>query len=120
MRVHATIVSWVFLLYGLAGLALGVGLLLFYGGVGTAALVEEQQIGVFAGFWGIALALGGVVIAISLPNVVAGAGLLLRRPWARPLGFGLAILNLVFAPIGTLFGAYALVALLDDSPAPRR
>ncbi len=103
-----------FLLYGLAGFALAAGIFLLYAGIGTAAFVDEGQAGALVATWGVGVGFGGFIAAISLPNVIAGYGLLRNRTWGKPMGIGLAVINLVFAPIGTLFGAYALVALLGD------
>ena len=60
MRLHAKVVAWVYLLYGIAGLALAAG----EGDVGA----------VFVGR-GFGIAIGGFLAAVSLPNAVAGYGL---------------------------------------------
>jgi len=124
-RFHRLAVAWVFLLYGLAALAVGAFFALFFGGLGLAAVWESigrgrpfdaLANGSMAG--GIATAFALVAAVFSIPNIAAGYGLLRRRAWARSLAFGLAVLNLFFAPIGTLFGAYAIYALISASDAP--
>ena len=112
MGIHTRIVGWVYLLWGLVILAIGVGALLLYGGVGVAAL-SDGEVGPSIAFGGLAVGIGGLLFALSIPNVLAGGGILLRLPWARPMGIGLAIVHLVIAPIGTLFGGYALYALMS-------
>jgi len=65
------------------------------------------------------------LVAVSLPGLVAGIGLLKRRPWARILGIIVAVLSLVNIPIGTIVGIYGLWVLfsseteqiLSESPA---
>lgn len=53
--------------------------------------------------------------ALSLPGIIAGIGLLARKPWARILGIVVAILGLLHFPVGTLIGAYAILVLLQDA-----
>lgn len=60
---------------------------------------------------GLSLFLG----VLSLPGIIAGIGLLARKPWARILGIVVAILGLLHFPIGTLIGAYAILVLLQDA-----
>src|SRR5690242_15785002 len=53
------------------------------------------------------------LVAISLPGVITGIGLLKYKPWARILGIVLAAINLINIPFGTALGAYALWVLLN-------
>ena len=74
------------------------------------------------GFTGITL--GVFLLAISLPGLVAGIGLLKFQPWARILAIVLSALHLVNFPFGTAVGIYGLYVLLSDEgsrlfkPAP--
>ena len=101
-------------------MALAAGLFLLWAGLGTAALVDEGSLGSGAVGWSVGIAMGGFVAAISVPNIIAGYGLLRRRTWGKAFGIALGVLNLIFAPIGTIFGIYAIIALLadDTKPAP--
>jgi hypothetical protein len=47
--------------------------------------------------------------------IVAGIGLARRAPWSRAIAILLAAISLLFIPIGTLFGAFALWALSTTS-----
>ncbi|MCC6558738.1 MAG: hypothetical protein IT372_37875 [Polyangiaceae bacterium] len=123
MKLHSRVVAWVFLVYGMAGIAIACAFFLFFGGLGAAATWEALGKGdtaeaMASGGMGLAMATAGAMVVggLSLPNFVAGYGLLRRRAWARPLGMALAVLNLFFAPIGTLFGVYALWALITEGP----
>jgi uncharacterized membrane protein YqjE len=51
-------------------------------------------------------------MALSLLHLVVGYGLWLMRPWARIGAIALAIVGLLFAPIGTVVGAFILWYLL--------
>ena len=57
-------------------------------------------------------------LILSVPSIIAGAGLLGMRPWARVLTLVLAALNLFNVPIGTAFGIYAFWVLLNDQTVP--
>ena len=52
--------------------------------------------------------IGGFILLLALPGIVAGFGLLRKRPWARILTLVLAVFDLMAVPIGTLFGFYAI------------
>lgn len=52
-----------------------------------------------------------MLLALAVPFVAAGWGLLKFRPWARILGIILAAVCLTQIPFGTMLGIYALVIL---------
>jgi hypothetical protein len=110
MRTHIKIVAWLYIVMGLLGilLALVVGALIAGGGLisGDDTAIRVTTI--------VSIILGGLVILLSVPGVVAGIGLLSFKPWARILAIILSVLNLPGFPIGTLVGIYALWALLDS------
>ena len=53
------------------------------------------------------------LLALSLPGLIVGIGLLNLAPWARVAGIVLAILHLINIPIGTVVGIYALWVLFN-------
>jgi hypothetical protein len=53
------------------------------------------------------------LIAIALPGIITGIGLLKLKPWARIVGLVLAAINLINIPFGTVLGAYGLWVLLN-------
>jgi hypothetical protein len=59
--------------------------------------------------------LGLLMAVLGLPGLVAGYGLLKRKPWARTLALVLGVLNLVNFPLGTAMGVYTLLVLLQQS-----
>ena len=61
---------------------------------------------------GLLRSIGGLLLAGALIGVVAGWGLLERRPWARMLAIVLGCFNLVDMPFGTALGIYTLWVLL--------
>jgi len=65
---------------------------------------------------------GLLMAALGLPGLLAGYGLLTRKPWARVLAIVVGILSLLNFPIGTAIGIYTLWVLTqpvatDTSPS---
>ena len=50
---------------------------------------------------------------MSVPNIIAGVGLLNFRPWARVLALILCALNLLSLPFGTALGVYGFWVLMS-------
>lgn len=90
------------------GLALGAA-----GGiVGQAANPEDAAVALpIIGIAGTALVV--FLLALSLPGLITGIGLLKFQPWARIVGIVLAALNLINIPFGTALGIYGLWVLLN-------
>lgn len=109
METHVKVLGWLYIILGAMGLltALIVGLLMFGGGLISGDQTAITVTGI------VALVVGGFILLISAPGIVAGAGLLGFRPWARVLALILGVLNLPGFPVGTLLGVYTLWALLD-------
>lgn len=53
------------------------------------------------------------LVAIALPGIITGIGLLKLKPWARIVGIVLAAINLINIPFGTILGVYGLWVLLN-------
>ena len=62
----------------------------------------------------ISTAIAGMIVLFSIPNIIAGVGLLLWKNWARYLTMVIAVLQLFNIPIGTALAAYSLWVLLQD------
>jgi hypothetical protein len=56
-------------------------------------------------------------MAISILNLVVGYGLWILKPWARIGAIALAIVSLIFMPIGTIAGGLILWYLLKPEVA---
>lgn len=78
---------------------------------GTGLLTGE--LGVFALLSGLGMALAIFLVISGLPSLVLGWAMLKRRPWARLLGFVVAVLNLANFPLGTLLSIYTIWVLLQ-------
>ena len=80
----------------------------------TAAANTDPDAAVALPFIGITgLALVIFLIALALPGIIIGIGLLRPRPWARIAGIVLSILSLMMVPFGTIVGVYGLWVLFS-------
>jgi len=59
-----------------------------------------------------------LLLILAVPAIVLGTGLLYMRPWSRPIGTVIAILELMNFPIGTVIGIYALWVLMSADTDP--
>ena len=128
MTTHVKVLAVLYIALSSLGTLLGLFMLLvFYGAAGVVGATGDPDAWVAVpviGITGTALAL--FFLALSLPGIFAGIGLLKYRSWARILAIVLAILNLLNFPLGTIFGIYALwvlfsketEALFAGRPAP--
>jgi hypothetical protein len=115
VQTHVKVVAVLFMVFGALGLISAVFASLAFGAAATFAGASgdpDAPIGVAVlGLTGIALTV--FLVAVSLPSIVCGWGLLSFRRWARILGIVLAAVSLVRIPFGTIFGAYALWVLFQ-------
>ena len=122
MELHVKVLAVLYIAYGAFGLVLSLLMLFVFGdvtGLVDLAAVEEPEalltvpiIGVIGTF------IIRFILALSVPRVVAGFGLVRRRPWARLLAIVLSVLSLVNFPFGTALGAYGLWVLLSKATGP--
>jgi hypothetical protein len=118
---HIRVVSLLTLMGGVLGMLPGLLLLFVAGGLlsfgGFSSSPAETM---FAG--GIVGIVALFLFMIGLPAVIAGFGLLARKPWARTLTLIIAVFNLFGFPIGTMLGAYQLwvLAMNDETVAAFR
>jgi hypothetical protein len=110
MQNHIKVVGWTYIVLGLIG-ALG-AVLLFLVIAGGGLISGDETAFRITSIVGASLA--AILLLVSSPGVLAGAGLLRHRPWARILALILALLNLPGFPVGTLLGIYTIWALLDN------
>lgn len=116
MTTHVKVLGVLYIVLG----ALGVGTALFFalaigatgGIVGQAAPPEDAAIALpVIGLVGTAFVV--FLLAVSLPGLITGIGLLKFQPWARIVGIVVAAINLLNIPFGTAVGIYALWVLLN-------
>jgi len=116
MTDHVKILGILHVVYGLFGVLAGVIVMVIFGGLAGLVSVADRS-----GDARIAVPiLGGIgafvfilLLALSLPGIVAGFGLLQLQPWARMLTIILSALELMSVPLGTVLGIYGLWVLLS-------
>ena len=113
MEKHVTFVAVINIAFGFLGIFIGVVLLIVLVGAGIISQDPEAlKITTIVG-----VSLGCFLIITSIPEIVGGFGLLKRKQWARVLVLIIAVIDLMFIPIGTLIGIYALWVLLQEDTA---
>ncbi|MEM7332604.1 MAG: hypothetical protein AAF490_10960 [Chloroflexota bacterium] len=110
---HVKILGWLnIVLSVLTILVMGfVGIIL----LGAGAISGEAE--AFGVMFVIALFVGFFMLALAIPGILAGWGLLNGKNWARVLAIVLGCLNILSFPFGTAVGIYTLWVLLlhEDS-----
>ena len=113
MEKHVTLVAALNIGFGAIGIL--VGLFLFAVLTGSGILSQDRTATTVTSIVGTAL--GGFFVLTSVPEIIAGVGLLKRRGWAKVLVLIIAILHLIEIPIGTVIGIYTLWVMLNDQTA---
>ena len=111
MATHVSILGWLFIIGHALFLAIGLFVFLLLMGVGYFS-TDANSMAVLAV---VAVFVGGLMLVLAVPGLLAGYGLLKRRPWGRILALVVAALNIFNVPIGTLMGLYAFYVLLQLS-----
>lgn len=106
---HVTVLGWVYIIMNALVALTGLCITPFIFGGGL--LSGESEAIVVTSI--VATFVFGVMMALSLPGILAGWGLLKRKSWARILTIVLGVLNLTSFPIGTIVGVYSLWVLLQ-------
>ncbi|MGO4882720.1 MAG: hypothetical protein ACLP59_18160 [Bryobacteraceae bacterium] len=117
MREHIKILGVLHIVFSALGLLAAAAIFLIFGGI--AALVGATD---YSGDAHIAIPILGSIgaliffflLAVSLPGLIAGIGLLQFRPWARILTIVLSVIDLINVPFGTALGVYGLWVLLSE------
>jgi len=118
MDTHVKVLAALYIVFGILGTLFGIAMMALLGIIGVAGAASDPDAWMalpILGFTGAAL--GAFMLALSLPGIVAGIGLLKFKPWARILTIVLSALNLMNIPFGTILGVYGLWVMLSDEGA---
>jgi hypothetical protein len=107
LQQHITILGWLYIIGH--GIFLAIGAFVFLLLVGIAPVTGEPEPMWILGVVGTAIGL--LFAVLGIPGVLAGYGLLTKKPWARLLAIVVGILSLVNFPVGTAIGLYTLWVL---------
>jgi hypothetical protein len=111
LQLHVPVVGWLLIVGHAMFLLIGTFVFLLLTGIGVATGEREAM----AILGAVGTAVGLLLIVLGIPGLVAGAGLLARKSWARILALVVGILGLVNFPIGTAIGLYAIFVLMQDA-----
>jgi len=110
LRLHISILGWLHIANSAILLVVGGFVFFLLAGIGFAtgdpsatAILSIVGSGV-----------GILLMALALPGLLAGYGLLKGKSWGRILAIVVGILGLLNIPIGTLIGVYTLWVLLQE------
>ena len=120
METHVKVLGVLFIVLSALGTLAGllVASVFSVAGVATAASASGRDAAIALPIIGLAgTALSVFLLAVSLPGLAAGIGLLKFKPWARILAIVLSVLQLFNIGIGTIIGAYGLYVLLSEEGA---
>lgn len=106
---HIMIVGWFNIVASVIFAFLALLGFFFFAGIGVAS-GDSEAMPILTVVGCAAFALFAV---FAVPGIIAGWGLLARKPWGRVIGIVVAILDLFNIPIGTAFGIYALWVLTE-------
>ena len=119
METHVKVLAILHIVFGALGVLIGLGIFAVFGGVAGLVQMDGDDDAVFV--VPMLGALGGlilvVLLALSIPGIIAGIGLLSYQPWARILTIILSALDLLNIPLGTALGVYGLWVLLTTEGA---
>ena len=114
MAQHVKILGILHIVFGAMGVFGAIIVLLVFGGISAIVGMSDRSSDVPAPLLGI---IGGfvfiLVLAISLPGLIIGIGLVRFRPWARLAGIIISAFDLLGFPFHTALGIYGLWVLLN-------
>jgi hypothetical protein len=115
MAQHVKLLGILHIVFGALGVFGAVVVLLIFGGVSALVAADHSPDSVTAipilGFIGVFVFI--LVLALSLPGLIIGIGLVQHRSWARLGGIILSAFDLLGFPFHTALGIYGLWVLLN-------
>ncbi len=108
---HVNILGWLFIVGNALFLVVGGFVFVLLTGLGMS--VTDPQARAILPVVGTTVGL--LLSMLSVPGLLAGYGLLTRKPWARVVAIVVSVLGLLNFPVGTAIGLYALWVLLQTS-----
>lgn len=116
MQTHVKVLAVLFIVLSALGVLCALALMAVFGvGAGIVGASGDPDAALalpIIGLTGTALVI--FFLAVSLPGLITGFGLLKLKPWARILGIVLCAIHLINIPFGTIMGAYGLWVLLNS------
>ena len=113
VQLHITVLGWLYIVGHALFLIVGGFVFLLLTGIGFGSRdAEAARILPIVG-----ISVGLLLVALPLPGLAAGYGLLTHKPWARILALVVGVLSLLNFPLGTIIGFYTFVVLMQPGAA---
>ena len=110
---HITVLGWLYIVGHALFLIVGGFVFLLLTGIGLGSGdAEAVRILPIVG-----ISIGLLLVALPLPGLAAGYGLLTHKPWARILALVVGVLSLLNFPLGTIIGIYTFLVLMPRAAA---
>jgi hypothetical protein len=110
---HITVLGWLYIVCHALFLIVGGFVFLLLTGIGFGSGdAEAARILPIVG-----ISIGLLLVALPLPGLAAGYGLLTHKPWARILAIVVGVLSLLNYPLGTIIGFYTFLVLMPRAAA---
>lgn len=115
MAQHVKILGILHVVFGCLGVLGALVVFLIFGGISAAVGINHDPDAAAAIplLGGIGMIVFICILALSLPGLIAGIGLLQFRSWARLLTIILSAFDLINIPFGTALGIYGFWVLLN-------
>jgi hypothetical protein len=110
MKVHVELLGWINVIGGLIGSFVGIAIFVTLMIVAPISGDANAMVVLPA----VAFIVGGFLLVLSVPSLVAGVGLLKFAPWSRTLAIVMAVVSMFIFPIGTLIAIYAFWVLTNQ------
>jgi hypothetical protein len=120
METHVRVLGILHIVLSSLGILAALIVLLVFGGIAgvVGATGDADAVSAIPILGTIGGIIAAVVLALSVPGIIAGVGLLQHREWARILTIVLSALDLINVPFGTALGIYGLWVLLQARTIP--
>ncbi len=115
LHMHVQILGWLRIVGAALTAVIGILLLIFLAGIGVFSSAASGEAAPFWVLTLVALFVGGLMVVLALPALLAGVGLLRRKEWGRILALIVGVFDLFNFPLGTLLAAYTFYVLLQNS-----
>lgn len=115
LHMHVQILGWLRIAGAALTAVIGVFILIFLAGIGMFATWDSGSVAPIWTLTVVALFVGGLMVMLALPGLLAGIGLLRRKEWGRILAIIVGVFDLLNFPIGTLIAVYSFFVLFQNS-----
>lgn len=111
MENHVTVIGALWIAMGVIGVIFG---LIIFGVLFGVSFIPDMGYEAPVILRTVGLGVGMFVVILSVPEIVAGVGLLKKQEWGRILTVVVSFFNLLSFPFGTALAIYSLVILLKQ------